>query len=78
MNRKEKTMFCRRFFAASLFVPMFLFWPAAAFAQETQKAGKSATSEPVELAAGTYDIYCSFTSDGDHKDRGMAGKLIVK
>ena len=127
-------MFCRRFFAAYLFVLMFLFWPAATFAQETQKvtitvgeagkdvltfepkevrvtsgkveftlvnkgqsnhnvaiklkdkevrlaraeAGKSATAEPVELAAGTYDIYCSFTSGGDHKDRGMAGKLIVK
>ncbi|OFZ92992.1 MAG: hypothetical protein A3F74_03445 [Betaproteobacteria bacterium RIFCSPLOWO2_12_FULL_62_58] len=42
------------------------------------EAGKSTTSEPVELAAGTYDIYCAFTSGGNHKERGMAGKLIVK
>ena len=42
------------------------------------EAGKSTTSEPVELAAGTYDVYCAFTSGGNHKERGMAGKLIVK
>jgi plastocyanin len=42
------------------------------------EAGKSATSEPVELAAGEYEIYCSFTTGGSHKDKGMAGKLIVK
>jgi len=42
------------------------------------EAGKSATSEPVELAAGAYEIYCSFTSGGNHKEKGMAGKLIVK
>ena len=42
------------------------------------EAGKSATSKPVELAAGTYDIYCAFSSGGPHKERGMAGKLIVK
>ena len=42
------------------------------------EAGKSATSKPVELAAGTYDIYCAFTSGGNHKEKGMAGKLIVK
>lgn len=42
------------------------------------EAGKSATTEPVDLAAGEYEIYCNYRSGGLHKDRGMAGKLIVK
>jgi plastocyanin len=42
------------------------------------EAGKSATTEPVDLAAGEYEIYCNYSSGGLHKDRGMAGKLIVK
>jgi plastocyanin len=42
------------------------------------EAGKSATTEPVDLAAGEYEIFCNYTSGGLHKDRGMAGKLIVK
>ena len=40
--------------------------------------GQSAKSEPVDLAAGEYEIFCNFSSGGKHKDRGMAGKLIVK
>jgi plastocyanin len=42
------------------------------------EAGKSATTEPVDLAAGEYEIYCNYSSGGLHKDRGMAVKLIVK
>jgi plastocyanin len=40
--------------------------------------GQSVKSEPIELSAGEYEIYCGFTSGGAHKDRGMAGKLVVK
>lgn len=40
--------------------------------------GQSVNSATVELAAGEYDIYCSFTSGGNHREKGMAGKLIVK
>jgi len=40
--------------------------------------GQSAKSEPVDLAAGEYEIFCNFSSGGKHGDRGMAGKLIVK
>ena len=42
------------------------------------EAGKSATSEPVELAAGEYEIFCTFTTGGSHKEKGMVGKLTVK
>jgi plastocyanin len=42
------------------------------------EVGKSETSEPIDLTAGEYEIYCSFTSGGNHKDKGMHGKLIVK
>jgi plastocyanin len=41
-------------------------------------AGETVKSEPIELSAGEYDIYCSYTSGGSHKERGMEGKLIVK
>ncbi len=40
--------------------------------------GESVKSEPIELSAGEYEIYCTYTSGGSHKDRGMEGKLIVK
>lgn len=40
--------------------------------------GKSVKGEPVELAAGEYEILCSYTSGGSHKEKGMVGKLIVK
>lgn len=40
--------------------------------------GKSEKSAPVELTAGEYEILCTYTSGGSHKDKGMAGKLIVK
>jgi len=40
--------------------------------------GESLKSEPIELSAGEYEIYCSYTSGGSHKERGMEGKLIVK
>lgn len=40
--------------------------------------GQTEKSEPIELSAGEYDIYCSFTSGGSHREKGMAGKLIVK
>jgi plastocyanin len=42
------------------------------------EAGKSEKSEAIDLTAGEYEIYCSFTSGGSHKDKGMHGKLIVK
>jgi plastocyanin len=42
------------------------------------EVGKSETSEAIDLTAGEYEIYCSLTSGGSHKDRGMNGKLIVK
>ena len=42
------------------------------------EAGKTTTSEPVDLTAGEYEIYCAFTTGGSHKDKGMVGKLIVK
>ncbi len=41
-------------------------------------AGETVKSDPIELAAGEYEIYCSYTSGGSHKERGMEGKLIVK
>lgn len=40
--------------------------------------GQSAKSEPVDLTAGEYEIFCNFSSGGKHQERGMAGKLIVK
>lgn len=40
--------------------------------------GESLKAEPIELSAGEYEIYCTYTSGGSHKDRGMEGKLIVK
>ena len=40
--------------------------------------GKSVKGDPVDLAAGEYEILCSYTSGGSHKDKGMVGKLIVK
>ena len=40
--------------------------------------GQTVQSEIVELAPGEYDLYCSFTSGGNHREKGMAGKLIVK
>lgn len=40
--------------------------------------GQTEKSEIIDLPAGEYDIYCSFTSGGNHKEKGMAGKLIVK
>ena len=42
------------------------------------EAGKTTTAEPVDLTAGEYEIYCTFTTGGSHKDKGMVGKLIVK
>jgi plastocyanin len=41
-------------------------------------AGETVKSEPIELSAGEYEIYCTYTSGGSHKDRGMEGKVIVK
>jgi plastocyanin len=41
-------------------------------------AGETVKSEPIELSAGEYEIYCSYSSGGSHKERGMEGKLIVK
>lgn len=41
-------------------------------------AGETVKSEPIELAAGEYEVYCSYTSGGSHKDRGAEGKIIVK
>ncbi len=40
--------------------------------------GESVKSEPIELSSGEYEIYCTYTSGGSHKDRGMEGKIIVK
>lgn len=40
--------------------------------------GQTEKSEPVELSAGTYEIYCDFSSGGSHKERGMVGKITVK
>jgi plastocyanin len=40
--------------------------------------GQSEKAQAVDVAAGEYELYCSFTSGGNHKERGMAGKLIVK
>lgn len=40
--------------------------------------GQTEKSEPIELSAGTYEIFCNFSSGGSHKERGMVGKLIVK
>jgi plastocyanin len=44
----------------------------------TTPPNQTGKSEPVELSAGEYEIYCSFISGGRHRERGMAGKLIVR
>jgi len=39
--------------------------------------GQTAKTE-VDLTPGEYEMSCSLTSGGSHKEKGMVGKLIVK
>lgn len=41
------------------------------------EAGQSIKAE-VDLTPGEYEMFCSFTTGGSHRDKGMLGKLIVK
>jgi plastocyanin len=40
--------------------------------------GGQTVKAEVDLTPGEYEMSCSLTTGGSHKDKGMVGKLIVK
>jgi plastocyanin len=40
--------------------------------------GGQTVKTEVDLTPGEYEMLCSITTGGSHKDKGMVGKLIVK